>query len=339
MTFNGLANLGNTCYLNSCIQVILRMGKLNEYLSKGDYKKHLKNEPDSLVMVEWDNLRELMWSNNNCVIAPNAYVRAVQRVAAHKGRDIFTGMAQNDMPEFLLFFMECLHNAVSREVNMQISGKEVNTVDRLATQSYKMMKEMFEKDYSEMVEMFYCVQITLLNEIDCPREELMLRALTSKPEPLFMLDIPIPARPNATLYECLDHYCAGEVLDGDNAWLNEKTGKMQSVRKTTMFWSLPKYMVISLKRFNNRLQKLQTHVEFPLKANFASYVCGYKRDTYVYEAFGVCEHSGGVGGGHYTCKVLGEDEKWRNINDTNVSIIEAEKVNTPHAYCIFYRRM
>ena len=339
MTFNGLANLGNTCYLNSCIQVILRMGKLNDYLIKGEYKKHLKNQPDSLIMVEWDNLRDMMWSNNNCVIAPNAYVRAVQRVATHKGRDIFTGMAQNDMPEFLLFFMECMHNAVSREVNMRICGTEINTVDRLATQSYKMMKEMFEKDYSEMVELFYCIQVTIISDIDCPREELMLNAHSSKSEPLFILDIPIPAQPNTTLYECFDYYCSGEILDGENAWLNEKTGRKQSVRKTTMFWSLPNYMVISLKRFNNQMQKLKTHVDFPLKANFAPYVCGYKRDTYVYEEFGVCEHVGNIGGGHYTCKVLGEDDQWRNINDTSVDIIPSNNVVTPNAYCIFYRRM
>lgn len=339
-TFNGLANLGNTCYLNSCIQVILRMELLNDYLSQKRYEKHLKNIPESLVLVEWDNLRDLMFSNQNCVVAPNAYVQAIQRVAAHKNREIFTGMAQNDMPEFLLFFMECLHNAVSRHVNMRVCGNEVNAVDKLATRSYMMMKEMFEKDYSEMVKFFYCIQISVLNEVDCPRSDILINALSVKPEPQFILYLPIPSSQSVTLYDCLDNFCRAELMEGENAWWNEKTNKKQTVQKTTMFWSLPNYMVISLKRFNERLQKLNTMVDFPLtNADFAPYVCGYNRDSYVYDAFGVCEHVGNVGGGHYTCKVLGEDTVWREINDTSIRLLQNNtEVVTPNAYCIFYRK-
>ena len=59
-------------------------------------------------------------------------VNKLQEVASLKKRDLFTGHSQNDMPEFLMFFMDCLHNSISRSVDMKISGTVVNSVDTIA---------------------------------------------------------------------------------------------------------------------------------------------------------------------------------------------------------------
>ena len=53
----GLANVGNTCYLNSCMQVLSHTYELNDFLKKGDYKKKLNRLPDSVILLEWDKLR------------------------------------------------------------------------------------------------------------------------------------------------------------------------------------------------------------------------------------------------------------------------------------------
>jgi len=34
----GLANVGNTCYLNSCMQVLSHTYELNDFLAPGEYK-------------------------------------------------------------------------------------------------------------------------------------------------------------------------------------------------------------------------------------------------------------------------------------------------------------
>ena len=34
----GLANLGNSCYLNACMQIISHTYELSDFLNKGDYK-------------------------------------------------------------------------------------------------------------------------------------------------------------------------------------------------------------------------------------------------------------------------------------------------------------
>ena len=73
----GLANVGNTCYLNSCMQIISHTYELNNFLNDKKYKNKLNKKSDTLLLVEWDNLRELMWSAN-CTIAPNGFVNAVK---------------------------------------------------------------------------------------------------------------------------------------------------------------------------------------------------------------------------------------------------------------------
>jgi ubiquitin C-terminal hydrolase len=132
----------------------------------------------------------------------------------------------------------------------------------------------------------------------------------------------------------------GEVMDGENAWFNEKTQQKENVRKKISFWSFPTILVIDLKRFNYRSQKNQILVDFPINnLDLSEYVIGYKKYSYVYDLYGVCNHSGSSLGGHYTAYVKNADDKWYLYNDTNVSEVKhPETIISPKAYCLFYRK-
>ena len=52
---------------------------------------------------------------------------------------------------FLLFLIDCFHNALSREIHMTISGKPENTTDEIAIQCFEMIKNMYSKEYSEIL--------------------------------------------------------------------------------------------------------------------------------------------------------------------------------------------
>jgi ubiquitin C-terminal hydrolase len=127
-----LANLGNTCFMNATLQCLSYTFELNDFLDKKiednkEYKKKLKKNADALVLVEWDTLRTMMWSEN-CVISPGGFLGSIQKVARIKQKTIFTGYAQNDLPEFLNFMIDCFHNSLCREVIMNIKGTAKNNV-------------------------------------------------------------------------------------------------------------------------------------------------------------------------------------------------------------------
>ena len=156
-----------------------------------------------------------------------------------------------------------------------------------------------------------------------------------------MINLSIPTgNKSPSLIDCFDLYVEGEVLDGDNAWYNEATKLKQNVQKKLSYWSLPTILVIDIKRFNAQNRKNQILVTFPLE-NFdlSKYVVGYKKESYVYDLYGICNHSGGVHGGHYTAFVKNANGKWYEFNDTIVTeIMDTNKLITPKAYCFFYRK-
>jgi ubiquitin C-terminal hydrolase len=80
-------------------------------------------------------------------------------------------------------------------------------------------------------------------------------------------------------------------------------------------------------------------IEAPLNnADFSKYVKGYQQQSYKYDLYGVCNHSGGVQGGHYTAYIKNANGKWYEFNDTFVNEIKEENVISPRSYCFFYRK-
>ena len=64
-----------------------------------------------------------------------------EKVAKLKGRDLFTGWQQNDLPEFLLFLIDSFHIAMQREVEMNIKGNALNDRDKLAKSVFIALKK------------------------------------------------------------------------------------------------------------------------------------------------------------------------------------------------------
>jgi ubiquitin C-terminal hydrolase len=218
---------------------------------------------------------------------------------------------------------------------MTISGSPENETDKIAIQCFEMIKNMYSKDYSEIWNLFYGVHISEITNLENGEK------INITPEPYFIIDLPIPLNNKLpSLIDCFNHYVEGEVLEGENAWYNEEKNEKVNIRKKIQFWSFPNILVIDFKRFNHSFQKNQVLITFPLEnLDLSNYVIGYKSESYKYDLYGVCNHSGGVLGGHYTAYIKNANGKWYHFNDTSVSEVGLlDSIISPKAYVLFYRK-
>ena len=333
----GLVNMGNTCFINSCLQILSNTFELNNILDSSNIMNNLNNNSDATLMKEWNHLRQLMWKQN-CVVEPGKFIYTMQRVAKTKNLELFTGFAQNDISEFMLFVIDCFHNSISRPVDMSIDGSTNTDIDKIAVKVFTQIKTMYSREYSEIWNLFYGMHISQI--ISCKTG----KVLSHTPEPFFTINLPIPntGKVVTSLYDCFDYYVSGERLEGENGRRNEKTGEYEDIIKNLTYWSLPSVMAIDIKRFDVSGRKSQNLVSFPLTGlDMRKYVIGYQKETYIYDLYGVCNHhSGSTHGGHYTASVKNANGNWYEYDDSNVSVIsDPRKIVTSMAYCLFYRKI
>ena len=346
--YTGLINLGNTCFLNSCIQILTHTIELHKIFENKAVLARIETNhglDEATILREWKTLAELMWSGNG-IVKPVKFVTSVQQVALKKNIEIFTGFAQNDVTEFLRFVVNCFHTSIARPVKVSIKGKVKSKVDTMAVKCCEMLNDIYSKEYSEIYELFYGTCVTELQSIE-------KEIYSSKPEHYFIIDLPIPVEKSTveksnveksnvekstiTLYDCFDLFVKDELMNGDNQWFNEKTGKKEDVVRRNYFWNFPKILVITLKRFSSMNQRLNHLVDCPLTGlNLSKYAEGYDATKYIYDLYGVSNHMGGPMGGHYTSYIKTAQD-WVHYNDDNLNKMGANGVITPMAYCLFYK--
>lgn len=327
----GLTNIGNTCYLNSCIQILSNTHELQNIINAKLIKNKVKLSPDGNMLSEWNNLVTLIW-NKNCVITPAKFIQTIHRYSKSTGNTQFVQGRQNDAYEFLLYLFDILHKAIARKIKIKISGNIKNDVDTLAVKCYKMLQTECAHDYSEINDLIQCVSIMSIHRNN---EE-----LSCKFEINSILHLNIPNTKNVTLTQCFDYYLKDEELKNDSSYFYEKENRKVAAVKKMSFWSFPKILIICLKRFDysQNMKKININVNFPFDIDLSGYVKGYNSTLYKYELYGVINHIGNAQGGHYTAFIKNANEYWYECNDQRVNKIHNSSIVSPNAYCLFYRK-
>ncbi|KAJ8791905.1 hypothetical protein J1605_004130 [Eschrichtius robustus] len=145
------------------------------------------------------------------------------------------------------------------------------------------------------------------------------------------------------LRDCIELFTTMETLGEHDPWYCPNCKKHQQATKKFDLWSLPKILVVHLKRFSYSRywrDKLDTVVEFPVRAlNMSEFVCDLSARPYVYDLIAVSNHYGAMGVGHYTAYAKNKlNGKWYYFDDSSVSLASEDQIVTKAAYVLFYQR-
>jgi ubiquitin carboxyl-terminal hydrolase 8 len=321
----GFHNIGNTCYLNTALQCLIHTYPLTEYFlsTNFDNKNILVNEFTKLISVINDE---------NCTISPNSLIKSVMKRGHEKKMDI-KFLLQNDVQEFLIFFIDELHEEIKKNVTMTITGRVLNDTDKMALKSMKSWNSFFKNNYSKIIELFYGQTVSIIKVNNIVKSE--------NYGPLCFFSLPIPINlnnNNINIYDCFDLFCKTELLRGDNQWKCDKTNKYYDADQITKIWKYPQIMIINLKRFDFNQNKINVNIDFPIQnLNLSNFCIGYNNNKSIYDLYAICNHKGRLNNGHYYAYCKHKNNKWYSFNDSDIKEIKEESLITNKAYCLFYK--
>jgi ubiquitin C-terminal hydrolase len=377
----GLINRGNDCFINSAIQCLavspfihsfikryhsddvkminiinkynlgkLKADQMKEYIEKIleeksedipiDDKRILKqvakHSGDIFIYICFkeliNNLHSRMYRNISC----NTLISVAQELSESTGfSHLFSG-EQNDPHEFMAFLLDKIHNAKSSNVAIDLP-KNYETLDPYFKLYLKHFRDRYQNDFSMFVKNFYYY---ILNCIEC--SNCSNRTFDVSPNDIMCVSLPGNWRTNTNiqLEECINEMFKVEGIE----YKCEKCGNNSHNRMDKKILTKPKTLIIKIKRYaqiGRMLAKINKMVHYPASFNLSQYFCGIGMEDY--HLYGVINHIGALGGGHYYSfvkdynKECQFENRWYVCNDSNVKEIPFDEVmSSNNAYMLFY---
>lgn len=109
----GLSNLGNTCFMNSCMQCLSNTLPLTEYFIDGCFQNEINRVnpigTKGKLAKTYAKFIKSMWCDSNSTFSPYNIKNAVSTI-----NPMFSGYAQHDSQEFFSFLVDGLHEDLNR---------------------------------------------------------------------------------------------------------------------------------------------------------------------------------------------------------------------------------
>ena len=332
----GLANIGNTCFLNVVLQALRLAPPIGELCLAKDLVLREGTRKGEFVRAFQTLIRDLWQANvpvgKQPTMIPRGFIHSLHCVLRETGDNWYRPGQQSDAAEALQYILDSLHDGIYRKVKMDIVGTAGSSAELSQVKAIQSWAEFHGKEYSPIIQNFYgqtqmCVTCTQCGNV------------SERYEPWLMIKAPIPGAdvvggPAPDLTACINSAFAPESIDDyDCSKCQEKTKANMAGRLSR----LPPITIVSLKRFTNAGHKVRGTIKWDLDHFDFSGVSAFDRDPFtdsrsppIYETFAVIEHHGSTHGGHY--RMFARQGDWTLYDDSSVQKVTPDSVITADSY-------
>ncbi|KZV47057.1 ubiquitin carboxyl-terminal hydrolase 20-like [Dorcoceras hygrometricum] len=305
----GLANLGNTCFLNSVLQCFIHTVPLLHGILSDNHAAACQCIDEVFCVI--CSLRELVELSFTAgrVIEPSRIVNNLSYFCAS-----FQRFQQEDAHEFLQCFLERLESCHDLKLKDCKNPKSVNFVRQVFGGS-------------------------LVSKLKCCK----CSHRSDTYEPLVNLSLEIEEADN--LLMALQSFTKIEKIeDPENKFMCESCKEQVSIEKQLLFDHAPSVAAFHLKRFKNDghfVEKIDKPVKFPLDLDLKPFTCTEKTSDVElkYALYAIVVHIGLTStSGHYYCFIRLSPNMWCKFDDSQVVQVHEDFVMSQEAYILFYAK-
>ena len=317
----GIINLGNTCYINACIQILIHCPLfISKLLTK--INSCNKNTPFT------NNFLYICSQIKHAKEAIN--ISSFKNLIANK-YSIFQGYRQNDSQEFCRKLLENINFELNEVRNIAPYKDLSNSFSKPKIFRYLLFMEYLNgKEKSIITDLFYFTILPTL-KCECNCENYPFQQL---------LDIPLLIPENAlitNIYNLLNNFFKNETVEK----YCEKCKKQTKNSKQTKIARPPEILNLCIQRFQGEQQKNECYIEFPDILDLAEFIDNdleYHGET-MYYLFGIINHEGTMEFGHYYSYIKINNNDWYEFNDEEVKKLNAIDYNSSSVYSLFYLKV
>ncbi|KAG0146848.1 hypothetical protein CROQUDRAFT_700859 [Cronartium quercuum f. sp. fusiforme G11] len=313
----GFRNLGNSCYMNVILQILLRIPELQCYFLMDHHNRDRQHATEDEVICCACELVTILQGTvtgeRAKEITPVGFLYSLW-MNSGDGED-FAGYREADAHECLLACLNQLHS----------STQVASALDPTC--------------HCPIHALFRC---ELKSELICGH----CNSTSHKVDPILDLSLEIGHLAHLEklkLVDCLESFTRTEALKEKGYTCTECEVASGATTKSLKISKLSHLLCIQLKRFEHRgtSVKLDKFVQFPLMLDMRPYTVSPRnsKDTdqsrYFYKLTGIVRHQGNASSGHYQAIVC-QDELYFCFNDSSVNVMKLKDVLETEAYILVY---